>query len=54
VYANEEDTIVEAVPVFVANKVDVVEVWRWEEEGKRNVGIEDEGISISPPVNWSV
>jgi hypothetical protein len=48
-YANKEDTIVEAIPVFVADEVDVREVRRREEDGQRNVGIEDEGIGISPP-----
>jgi len=52
--ANEEDTIVEPVPVLVANEMDVRQIRRGQEDRKRNVRVQNEGISISPPAHESV
>lgn len=49
-YPDEEDTSVEALNVTCCDNIDVRELSRWEEYVGGDVGIEDNGICVNPPM----
>lgn len=53
-YAEEEYSGVEAVPILGGNEVDVGELGWWEEDCPGDFGVQDDSIDIEPAIKVTI